>query len=84
MPPFEAACWHGGRISGPDWLSYFTCAAVGDVLQSAMAERPECTMHVLCGHTHGGGVARVLPNLLVWTGAAECGAPEVQEPIIVS
>ena len=35
-------------------------------------------MTVLCGHTHGRGEARILENLLVLTGGATYGKPEVQ------
>jgi 3',5'-cyclic-AMP phosphodiesterase len=78
VPPFREACWHEGRISGDDWLPFFTCAAAGDVLRAAMTARPDATMTVLCGHTHGGGEAAILPNLRVLTGAAEYGAPVVR------
>jgi Icc-related predicted phosphoesterase len=78
VPPFREACWHEGTISHDDWLPFFTCAAVGEALREAMAARPEREMLVLCGHTHGEGVARVLPNLEVRTGGAEYGAPALQ------
>lgn len=84
VPPFREACWHEGQISNDDWLPFFTCAAVGACLREAMAARPEREMLVLCGHTHGAGVARVLPNLEVRTGGAEYGAPVLQEVIEVS
>ncbi|HTN89531.1 MAG TPA: hypothetical protein VL242_37900 [Sorangium sp.] len=41
-------------------------------------QRPERRIEVLCGHTHGAGVAEILPNLLVRTGGAEYGEPAVQ------
>jgi Icc protein len=79
VPPFREACWYEGQISDDDWIPYFTCAAVGDVLRKAMLEHPEHTMTVLCGHTHGSGVADILPNLRVLTGGAEYGAPVLQD-----
>ncbi len=36
-------------------------------------------MTVLCGYTHGGGEARILPNLRVLTGGAEYGRPVIQK-----
>jgi 3',5'-cyclic-AMP phosphodiesterase len=78
VPPFEAACWHEGRISDKDWLPHFTCKAVGDVLVRWMQERPDRHLTVLCGHTHGRGVAQILPNLLVSTGGAVYGSPKVE------
>jgi hypothetical protein len=79
VPPFREACWHEGRLSNDDWLPFFTCAAVGEVLREALAARPDREALVLCGHTHGEGVARVLPNLEVRTGGARYGAPAVQQ-----
>jgi hypothetical protein len=83
VPPFKEACWHEGRISDVDWLPHFTCKAVGDLLRDAMQARPDCKMRVLCGHTHGAGEARILPNLYVKTGAAEYGRPSLQELMLV-
>jgi hypothetical protein len=40
-------------------------------------------MSVLCGHTHGAGEARILPNLDVKTGGAEYGGPSLQELLFV-
>jgi 3',5'-cyclic AMP phosphodiesterase CpdA len=83
VPPFREACWHEGRISDEDWLPHFTCKAVGDLLRDAMRARPDRQMRVLCGHTHGAGEARILPNLDVKTGGAEYGRPGLQELLIV-
>jgi len=79
VPPFREACWHDGAISDDDWLPFFTCAAVGEVLRAAMSAHPDARMTVLCGHTHGAGVVDVLPNLRVITGGADYGAPALQE-----
>lgn len=83
VPPFKESCWHEGRISGEDWLPHFTCHAVGEVLLRTMLERPGKKMTVLCGHTHGSGVARILPNLEVKTGGARYGKPQIQEILSV-
>ncbi len=79
VPPFKEACWHNGSPSDDDFLPHFGCKAVGDVLLDAMQSHPDHRMTVLCGHTHGGGVADILPNLRVLTGAAAYGAPRLQE-----
>jgi 3',5'-cyclic AMP phosphodiesterase CpdA len=78
VPPFREACWHEGRISDDEWLPHFTCKAVGEALVEIMCEHPHRHLTVLCGHTHGEGYVRVLPNLEVHTGGAEYGAPAVQ------
>lgn len=79
VPPFAAACWHEGRTSDDEWLPYFTCAAVGDVLRELAAAAPGREITVLCGHTHGAGEAQILPNLRVLTGAAEYRRPALQD-----
>lgn len=78
VPPFREACWHEGRISDDDWLPHFSCEAVGLALAEAMRAAPDRELLALCGHTHGAGTARVLPNLEVRTGGAEYGAPRLQ------
>lgn len=82
VPPFKESCWYEGRISSDEWLPYFTCKGAGDALQEAMMSRPDRSMQVLCGHTHGGGEAHIFSNLLVRTGAAQYGRPELQKPLI--
>lgn len=78
VPPFEESCRHEGRPGHPDWLPHFSCRAVGEVLRSIMNEHRECQLTVLCGHTHDRAVYNALPNLLVLTGGAEYGKPEIQ------
>ncbi len=83
VPPFREACWHEGQISDDDFLPHFVCQAAGDAILGVMAAHPECELLVLCGHTHGEGVARPAPNVVVLTGGAEYGAPEVQRVFIL-
>lgn len=78
VPPFVEACWHEGKTSDDNWAPFFTCKAVGDLLLDVMDKRRDRQLTVLCGHSHGAGRARLLPNLEVLTGRAEYGAPEVQ------
>ena len=79
VPPFAEATWHQGRQSEPDWLPWFSCAAVGRTLLDAAEAHPERRITVLCGHTHGGGEARIRGNLLVRTGGALYGAPGIAD-----
>lgn len=83
VPPFAESAWHQGRPSDPDWLPYFACRAVGEVLKDVMERAPARRMTVLCGHTHGAGEYQPLPNLMVLTGGAEYGQPRVQRLIEV-
>lgn len=79
VPPFKEASWFDGRYCDPDWLPFFSCKAVGDVLAEAMRNHPDKRMTVLCGHTHGGGRSEILPNLVTFTGPAEYGRPAIQK-----
>lgn len=81
VPPFKETCWHDGRPSQEEWLPYFSCKAVGDVLKDIMEQHPESEMTVLCGHTHGQAECRILSNLLVYAGRAEYGEPQIQRVI---
>lgn len=78
VPPFQEATWYEGQHSNPDWLPFFACKAVGDVLFEVMHKNTDKRMTVLCGHTHGGGEAEILPNLVVITGPASYGNPVIQ------
>jgi predicted phosphohydrolase len=79
VPPFKEACWYQGKMGNDDWLPYFACQAVGEVLLNVSQERPDCHITVLCGHTHHAGKVQVRPNLRVLTGSAEYGAPCIQD-----
>ena len=83
VPPFRDATWYRGRPSADDYLPFFSCKAVGDVLLEVAQGYPKCDLLVLCGHTHGGGELQVLENLRVVTGPAEYGKPQIQRVIDV-
>jgi predicted MPP superfamily phosphohydrolase len=79
VPPFREAAWYEGRPSNNDFLPFFACKAVGDVLLEAAHLHPKCQFLVLCGHTHGGGEFQALENLRVVTGPAEYGHPRIRQ-----
>lgn len=81
LPPFRESCWYEGKHSDDDWAPFFTCYAVGWMLRKFCERYAEHEILVLCGHTHGSGLSRILPNLVVWTGAAEYGVPAVSHII---
>jgi len=82
VPPFKEACMHEGKISGDDWLPYFSSKVTGDVLMKVAEENSEIEFLVLCGHTHS--QANVCyGNLIVETGKAEYCRPEIQKIILV-
>jgi predicted phosphohydrolase len=84
VPPWREACWHEHRISDEDWLPFFTCKAVGDALVAFADEHPRTALDVLCGHTHGGGSARIRSNLAVTTGDATYGTPAIAQLVHVT
>lgn len=79
VPPFKEACWHEGQISDDNFLPHFACKAAGDALIEIMRKHPQNRLTVLCGHTHGQGTAQILDNIIVLTGGAEYGKPQLQQ-----
>jgi len=79
VPPFREACWHEGHTSGPEFLPHFASGALGEALLEIMRPRRRRKLTVLCGHTHGRGTCRPLPNLEVFTAGAEYGRPEIEQ-----
>lgn len=74
-PPFREACWYEGQISDDHWAPHFVNWALGEALLHVMNRYIKRRVIVLCGHTHGAGITRPLPNLTVYTGKAEYGSP---------
>ena len=83
VPPFKEACFFGEGISDDNWLPHFGCKAVGEILVELMKSKIDRDMVVLCGHTHGAGSVKILPNLHVITGGAEYGKPQIQKILII-
>ncbi len=82
VPPFKEACLHEGKISGDDWLPYFSSKVIGDVLITAAQQNPQIEFLVLCGHTHS--EANVCyDNLVIEVGKADYCRPEIQKIILV-
>lgn len=77
VPPFREACWHNGDISDDHWAPHFTNVVLGQRLMSLAEKHPQAHFHVLCGHTHGGGMYEPRSNLIVETGPAEYGSPRI-------
>lgn len=76
-PPFAGACWHEGKLSGDDWMPWFTSKAMGDMLLEVAIARPDKHILVLCGHTHSSGYYEAAPNLKVLTGQAQYHHPSL-------
>lgn len=70
VPPFREANFYidkpnsPPKLSGDDWLPFFSCKAVGDVL----VKYNEKNIVVLCGHTHTEADVSIRNNLRVIVG----------------
>jgi hypothetical protein len=78
VPPFREACWHEGHVSDEWWLPSFTCRAVGDLVLRVARDHPATRFTVLCGHTHGEGVAEIAANVTAHTQSAWYEQPDFQ------
>ncbi len=83
VPPFKEACLYQGKISGDDWLPYFSSKVMGEVLLKIAEENSFINFLVLCGHTHGKAEHFRIDNLLIKVGGAEYYQPKVQEILVV-
>lgn len=83
VPPFKEASTHQGRISGPEWMPFFSSKATGDVLLQAAKAASGRSLTVLCGHSHSPTMVRPCSNLVVRVGGALYGKPEVQEVLTI-
>ncbi len=84
VPPFVEATWHEGKHSDENYLPHFASKAMGDMLRELMGRFHQKQVLVLCGHTHGAGEAKILPNLRVWTGGSQYGSPSIAKVFDVS
>lgn len=78
VPPFREAAWYRGQPSDENWVPWFSCRAVGEVILACARVHPEVRFLVLCGHTHSAGVYSPVHNVTVHTAEAEYGVPRVQ------
>ena len=77
VAPYAGASWHMGKISDREWLPWFSCKTMGDMLEKVADAHPTKQILVLCGHNHSEGTYQHRPNLRVLTGIAEYGYPAV-------
>jgi hypothetical protein len=78
VPPFPGASWHEGKPSYADYLPFFCCPTMGQMLLEVASQQPDIEFHILCGHTHSPApLYRPLPNLTVETSGAEYLNPKI-------
>lgn len=83
VPPFCESCWYEGKTTDDNWAPFFVCGQVGEVLKRSSKSNPNRQYTVLCGHTHHDGIANIADNLIVYTGAAKYGHPDVEGVVLV-
>ena len=71
-----------GRISDDQWSPHFTCQAAGQAIIEFMGAHPDKRLTVLCGHSHGVGTYRPVPNLEVRTGGWPKDTEEYGNPVV--
>lgn len=79
VPPFRECCWYEGRLTDDTWAPFFVNYSMGWMLRRFCMRFADLQVVVLCGHTHHAGSTTVLPNLKVYTGAADYGQPRIHE-----
>lgn len=84
VPPFRESCLYEGKVSSDEYLPFFACRAVGEMIFDIMSSQPDKRLFVLCGHTHAFSDVQPLPNLRVITGGAEYERPVVQQSIEIA
>lgn len=77
VPPFAESAWHEGRPSGPTYLPWYTCHALGFALNRFADSRPDVKLTTLCGHVHSESIFGARLNHFVHTGASKYGAPAI-------
>jgi calcineurin-like phosphoesterase family protein len=78
VPPFAQSAVHLGAMSGPDFQPYFCNLRMGEMLLDFTQGHPEIEIDVICGHSHSDGYYEPATNMVVLTGGAEYGDPQLK------
>ncbi|MCK9567504.1 metallophosphoesterase [Candidatus Pacearchaeota archaeon] len=83
ISPYPESCWHKGKQSDREWLPWFCSHVTGEVLDKYAESFPGKKFVVLVGHGHSPGIYERRDNLIVYTGGAIYGYPDVAGTIDV-
>ena len=83
VSPFKEACYYKNQISGEDYLPYYSCKSVGDMIKREMKKRPDKKIMILCGHTHF-AFEKEFGNISIKVGQSEYRYPKTQEIINIT
>ena len=68
-----------GKPGSPDFLMFFFCKAMGDVLMECTRNHPEKQLTVLCDNTPESGTVQILSNHIVYNRNSRYGSPGTQK-----
>ncbi|BBM81823.1 metallophosphoesterase family protein [Candidatus Uabimicrobium amorphum] len=78
VTPFKETCLYGNEIADDNWLPFFCCKEMGDMLIEVMSQHPQQYLTVLSGHTHNEAHVQISSNIHSIVGGAEYCEPCVQ------
>lgn len=79
VTPFKESCLYNKEIADGNWLPFFSCKEMGDMLQKVMHKHPQKRLTVLSGHTHNEANVQISDNIHALVGQAEYCEPCVQQ-----
>jgi 3',5'-cyclic-AMP phosphodiesterase len=80
VPPFVDSSFHAGQVGSPEYLPFFSCPTMGQMLLEIAEQFPRVRYEVFAGHTHSPApLYEPVPNLSVEVDGAEYGSPKISK-----
>lgn len=80
VPPFIDSSFHSGKTGNPEYLPFFSCPTMGQMLLEIAEQFPSVRFEVFAGHTHSPApLYEPLPNLRVEIAGAQYGSPKISK-----
>ena len=78
VPPFIDSSFHEGEVGSPEYLPFFSCPTIGQMLLEIADQFPRVRFEVFAGHTHSPApLYQPAPNLSVEVDGAQYGSPKI-------
>jgi 3',5'-cyclic-AMP phosphodiesterase len=78
VPPFVDSSFHEGQVGSPEYLPFFSCPTMGQMLLEIAEQFPRVLFQVFAGHTHSPApLYQPVPNLSVEVDGAQYGSPKI-------
>ena len=84
VPPFRDAILYEGRVADDEWLPWFSCHAIGEVVRNYADAWPDKKFTLFCGHTHHRADLSLTHNLSIKIADAEYGNPCIESILIAA